>query len=149
MQQALAMAQDVNGLVSSRGRWIFPVDGGEVTQVRIDYAFGLVIETYDDRRASTHVRISSAFDFETAGRTLRIDPERTAEMAPLLSLHKAIVEEAFAIKDGHLVIGLGSAGVIRVAPDDKYEAWAVSGHMPPIERKFNVIGLPSGGVAVM
>jgi len=30
-----------NGLVSSRGRWILPVAGGEVTQVRVDYAFGV------------------------------------------------------------------------------------------------------------
>src|SRR4051812_25284065 len=48
-----------NPLEDSKGRWIFPVAGGEVTQVQVDFAFGLVIETFDDRRAVTIVRIST------------------------------------------------------------------------------------------
>jgi hypothetical protein len=124
------------------------MDGGEVTQVRIDFAFGLVIETYDDRRASTHVRISRPFDFKRDGTVVRIDPERTAEMAPLITLHKVTVREAFAVKDGNLVISFGATGEIRVAPDDQYEAWQVDGQMPPVERKFSLIALPPGGIAL-
>lgn len=41
-----------------------PVAGVRGNQVRIDYAFGLVIGTYDDRHASTSVRISPRFDFD-------------------------------------------------------------------------------------
>jgi hypothetical protein len=38
-----------NGLASDHGRWIFPMAGGEVTQVQIDYSFGLSIETCPGR----------------------------------------------------------------------------------------------------
>ncbi len=127
---------------------MFPVAGGEVTQVRIDYAFGLVIETYDDRHASTSVRISTRFDFERDGVVVSIDPEQTADLAPLIMLHKAIVDEGYAVKDGHLVLRFVNAGEIRVAPHEQYEAWHVDGHLPPIERKFSVIAVPSGGVAL-
>lgn len=41
--------------------------GGEVTQVQVDYAFGLAIETYDEQKASTHIRISTRFEYEADG----------------------------------------------------------------------------------
>lgn len=49
------------------GGWRLPVVGGEVTQVRIDFAFGLVIETYGDDPATLSVRISGLFTVTAAG----------------------------------------------------------------------------------
>jgi len=123
--------------------------GGEVTQVQVDFAFGLAIETYDDKRASTHVRINTRFEYEAAGIATMIDPEQTADLAPLLTLHKAVVEEGFAVKDGHLVLRFTDGRALRVAPDGQYESWTVMGRLPPVERKFSLIGLPSGGVALL
>jgi hypothetical protein len=137
-----------NGLASHHGRCIFPMAGGEVTQVQIDYSFGLSIETYGDVKASTNIRISSCFEYETNGVAITVDPEQTADLAPLITLHKAVVEEGYAIKDGHLVIRFTDGRAIRVAPDEQYESWHVTGHLPPVERKFKLIGLPSGGVAL-
>lgn len=122
--------------------------GGEVTQVQIDYAFGLTIETYDEIKASNVVRISTGFDYEADGVVTTIDPEHTTQLAPLITLHKATVEEGYAIEDGHLVIKFSDGRAIRVAPDEQYEAWQVSGHLPPIERKFSLIGVPGSGVAL-
>ena len=38
--------------------------------------------------------------------------------------------------------------VIRVEPNERYEAWQVNGHLPPIERKFDIVARPGGGLAV-
>lgn len=122
--------------------------GGEVTQVQVDYAFGLAIETYDEQKASTHIRISTRFEYEADGVVTVIDPEHTEQLAPLLALHKAVVAEGYAIKDGHLVVRFVDGRAIRVAPDAQYEVWTVTGQLPPVVRKFNLIGLPGTGVAL-
>lgn len=141
------MAKVPSELVEGRGRWVLPVAGGEVTQVQIDFAFGLVIQTYDDRHASVHVRISTPLQYENGDATTTIDPEHTAHLAPLITLHKATVDKGFVVKDGHLVLRFADGRAIFVAPHDQYEAWHVTGHLPPIERKFELIAVPSGGIA--
>jgi len=121
---------------------------GEVTQVLIDHSFGLAIETYGEQRASTHVRINTRFEYEESGVVTVIDPEQTADLGSLVGLHKAVIAEAYAIKDGHLVLRFADGRAIRVAPDEQYESWEVSGRLPPVERKFDLIGLPGSGVAL-
>ena len=101
---------------------MLPIAGGQVTQVRIDFAFGIVIETYDDRRASTSVRINTALQFEADGTTRTIDPEQTADLAPLITLHKTTVAEGYVVKDGHLVLHFVDGRSINVAPHERYEA---------------------------
>jgi hypothetical protein len=138
-----------NGLVSHRGRWVLPMAGGEVTQVQVDHSFGLAIETYADEQASTHVRIHTAFEYEAAGVVHSIDPEHTADLAALVTLHKAVVEEGYAVKDGHLVVRFADGRAIRVAPHEQHESWSVTGRLPPVERRFSLIGLPGSGVALL
>lgn len=142
------MTNTDNGLVSERGRWIFPMAGGEVAQVQIDYSFGLTIETYGEQQASTHVRINTTFEYEESGFVRTIDPEQTAALGPLVGLHKAVIAEAYAIKEGHLVVRFADGRAIRVAPDEQYESWQVTGHQRPVVRKFQLIGLPGSGVAL-
>jgi len=77
-----------------------------------------------------------------------IEPEQTQQMAPLLTLHKAVVAEGYAIKDGHLVVSFVDGRAIRVAPDKQYESWTVTGQLPPVVGKFGLIGLPGSGVAL-
>ncbi len=135
------------GLEEGHGRWIFPVVGSEVTQVQIDHALGLLIDgSGQDPRV--HVRISSRLEYGSGDDLVSIDPEATMDLAPLLSLHKATLTEAYALKDGHLVLRFGDGRVIKVAPDDQFEAWHVSGQMPPVERRFEIIAVPGGGVAL-
>lgn len=95
-----------------------------------------------------HVRISSRFEYGSVDDLVSVDPEVTRDLAPLLSLHKATLTEGYAVKDGHLVLRFADGRIIKVAPDDQYEAWHVSGQMPPIQRKFELIAIPGGGLAV-
>lgn len=119
-----------------------------MTQVLIDYSFGLSIETYGEQSASTRVRINTPFEYGESGVVTIIDPEQTADLGPLVTLHKAVLVEGHAIKDGHLVLQFTDGRTIRVAPDEQYESWQVTGHLPPVERKFDLIGLPGSGVAL-
>lgn len=134
------------GLEEAPGRWVLPVSGGVVTQVVIDYAFGLTIERRRDH-TSVHVRISGQLDYGTIDHIVTVDPEVTATLGPLLTLHSAAVAEGYALKDGHLVLCFGDGRSIRVAPHDHYEAWQVTGRLPPVERKFELIAVPGGGLA--
>ena len=133
-------------LAEGRGRWVLPIIGGEVTQVQIDFAFGFVVVTYGDDPVSVSIRIETEFKVQLEGVTLTFDPEATAELGRLVTLHKAVVEEAYVVKDGHLVVRFADGRAIEVAPHGQYEAWTVSGDLQPIERRFSLIALPSGGV---
>ncbi len=135
------------GLTEGRGRWVLPISGGEVTQIRIDFAFGLEIESYGDDQTSLSIRISTPFTFTSDGNAVVIDPERTAELEALVTLHKAEVQEAHVVKDGHLVVRFADGRAIEVAPHEQYEAWQVDGQRPPVERRFSLVAVPSGGVA--
>jgi Family of unknown function (DUF6188) len=133
-------------LAEGRGRWILPIIGGEVTQVQIDCSFGLVVVTYGDDPASVTIRIETEFKVQLEGVTLTFDPKATADLGRLVTLHKAVVEEAYVVKDGHLVVRFADGRAIEVAPHGEYEAWAVSGDLKPIQRRFSLVALPSGGV---
>jgi hypothetical protein len=81
-------------------------------------------------------------------RRFEIDPEAPDTLPPLLALHQAVVSEANAVKDGHLVVRFEDGRSIEVAPDDRYEAWQVDGSRPPVPRDFKIIAVPGGGLAV-
>jgi hypothetical protein len=51
------------------------------------------------------------------------------------------------VKDGHLLFRFDGGRIIRVEPHEQYEAWQVNGHFPPIERRFDLIARPGGGLA--
>lgn len=135
------------GLTEGRGRWVLPISGGEVTQVRIDFAFGLVMESCGDDPTSISIRINTPFTFTSDGNAVVIDPEHTADLAPLLTLHKAEVQEAHVVKDGHLVVRFADGRAVEVGPHAQYEAWQVDGQRPPVERRFSLVAVPPGGVA--
>jgi len=142
------MAATDNGVSEIDGRWVFPIAGGEVTQVLVDFALGLRIETYEEPKANTLVRINTPFAYETDGTTTKIDPEVTPQLAPLITLHKATVKSGSTSRDGHLSIEFTDGRAVHVAPHHQYEAWEVSGHLFPIEREFRLIALPGASVAL-
>jgi integrase len=55
----------------------------------------------------------------------------SATLGPLLRLHQAVVRGAEARKDGRLRLVFGDATTITVEPDQQYEAFTVSGSLPP------------------
>lgn len=63
-----------------------------MTQLQIDFAFGLTIEQ------RLRIRIEEPFVAETGADNVACDPERPASIAALVDLHQAVVNEAAAYK---------------------------------------------------
>lgn len=120
--------------------FVLPLAGGIVDQLCVDFAFTLVID-------GTHtVRMSRPLRFHDGAVEYTIDPAETSTVVPLLGLHQAVVREARADKDGTLRMRFDLARTIVVSPDEEYEAWEVSGGMPPVTPDFQVVCPPGGGV---
>jgi hypothetical protein len=144
---AQSEASDRGGLVDELGRWRLPVAGGTVTQLLIDERFGFAIQQRESF-GQVNVEISCRFTYDDGDQRVEVDPEAKETLLPVLSLHKAIVCEAYAIKDGHLIVRFAEGRSIEVEPDDQYEAWEVHGTVPSITREFKIIAVPAGGLAV-
>jgi hypothetical protein len=112
--------------------WRLPCEGLRVSQVRIDYAFGLELLADDDERAGDElwrIRINTTFLYSWAGgAATAIDPEGPAhETAPALSVRHQTLTRGRVRVDGRLRLEFGNGGVIEVPPDDRYEAWEAAG----------------------
>lgn len=137
------MEDDLTGLTDRRGRWVLPLEHGEVTQLAVDFAFTLVIDTW------ISIRIESPFSVTRQGLERIYDPGAPTELGSLLDLHKAVLTSAEVVKDGHLRLEFANGDVLSVSPDEHYEAFTVNGHLPPLERRFTLVALPGGGLARM
>jgi hypothetical protein len=120
--------------------FVLPLVGGVVDQLSIDFAFTLVVD-------GTHtVRMSRPLRYHDGSVEHVVDPADIESVVPLLGLHQAVVREARADKDGTLLLRFDGARTIVVTPDEEYEAWEVSGGMPPVTPDFQIICPPGGGV---
>jgi hypothetical protein len=122
----VAQEADEAGLTESRGKWILPVGDGIVTQIRIDFAFTLVLESWIE------IRIETAFSYGPPGAGRQFEPSDPTALAPLLGLHQAVVAAAQIRKDGRLTMTFADDAVLEVGPDERYEAFQVTGSLPPI-----------------
>lgn len=121
-------------------RWVLPTGEGIVTQLQIDFAFGLTIDQW------LHIRIEGPFVVHAGEEIIECEPERPASIAPLVELHQVVVSEAAAHKDGSLTIAFADGHVMRVAADQRYEAFAITGSRAGAA-PFRLISLPGGGLA--
>lgn len=141
------MTDFVETLAVGPDRWQLPIVGGEVTQVRIDYAFGLMIDTFGDADPMTvMLRINTPFTFHSSTSSITVDPEHTAAAGALATLHKAVVVDAIAMRTGDLVVRFADGSAIEVPPHDQYEAWEVHGGPPRCAETFYFMSAPGRGV---
>jgi hypothetical protein len=133
--------QDDSGLTEVRGKWLLPVGNGKVTQLKIDHAFTLVLESWIE------IRIQTSFSYGPAGNARQFEPSDARGLAPLLGLHQATVALAETRKDGRLTMAFADGGQLAVLPDERYEAFTVTGSLPPVRRGFSFIAAPGGGLA--
>ncbi len=141
------MSETETALRCRDGRWELPIVGATVTQIRVDFALGLIAQRGAGDGVSCEVRISSPFRFDTGTGSLAIDPERTEQLAPLIALHKGVVEQAFALDDGHLELRFERDRTIGVPPDPRYEAWGLTVTNRSENWSTGLVCLPGSGVA--
>lgn len=141
------MASTDDDLRRDGGRWEIPLGGGLVTQVRIDFAFGLLVDATDEHENTGEIRISTQLAYEAAGAVTMIDPERTPELAPLITLHQAVLVSACTSDDGELELRFAGDRTICVAPDPGFEAWGLTVSSRAGRRGMHLVCLPGSGLA--
>lgn len=65
---SVAPQPDDVGLTEGRGTWVLPIGDGKITQIRIDYAFTLVLESWIE------IRIEMPFTYGPEGGLRRFEP---------------------------------------------------------------------------
>lgn len=136
----VALNPDGTGLTEARGKWVLPVEGKTVTQIRIDQALTLLVDWIE-------IRIESPFSYGAPDSARQFDPADTPGLAPLLGLYLATLMSGEIRKDGRLTIVFADGSVLVVLPDERYEAFTVAGSLPPIHRGFHFVAIPGGGLA--
>lgn len=103
-----------------------PLVQAAVVQVRVDYAFTLVLTRGED---AYEVRIEQAFEFGAAGGgVVTVDPEGDPTgLGPVLACARTVVVAAHAFEDGRLEMVFGDGSVIRVPSSEDYEGWELAG----------------------
>ncbi|WP_327031680.1 DUF6188 family protein [Micromonospora ureilytica] len=129
------------GLIEQTGKWLLPVGDGVVTQLRIDFAFTLIVESWIE------IRIETEFSYGAPGAESRFDPSTSTGLVPLLDRHQAQITAAEICKDGRLTLTFADDAVLVVEPDDQYEAFTVTSMPPPGFRGFRFVAVPGRGLA--
>ncbi len=111
--------------------WILPCEGLRVSQIRVDYAFGL--ELAEDQERATNqpwrFRIGTAFTYSSpTWREETLDPEGPpGALGPALSVRHQTLTKARVWPTGRLRLEFAPGNVITVIADDQYEAWEAHG----------------------
>ncbi|WP_203694382.1 DUF6188 family protein [Catellatospora coxensis] len=135
------MIDRVPALTEHDDRWVLPFRGLTVTQIQIDFAFGLNL---DDQGA---VRISNTatlgwVNIAAHPDKVVLEPERQ-DVAAGLQLFNTQVTSAVAFKSGALRIVFANGRKLTVDPDSDYEAWTATG-----PNRMLIVSLPGGDLAV-
>ncbi|WP_155373308.1 DUF6188 family protein [Catellatospora vulcania] len=135
------MTEQVPALAEHEDRWILPFRGLRVTQILVDFAFGLRLDDVGEVRIGGKATLG----WVAAGvrpETITLDPERQDVVAGLAVFNTDVLS-AVAFKSGSLRIVFSSGHVLRAEPDPQYEAWTTSG-----PGGMSIVSLPGGGLAV-
>jgi hypothetical protein len=124
-------------------RWSLLVLGGDVTQLRIDFALTLIVAASPDD--GFEARIGGTCTLTMAdGVAVELVPEGDpTELAPALRLVRLGVERAEAFKDGHMEIAFEDGSTLAVPADPDYEAWTITG-----TNGARIVSTPGGELAV-
>ncbi len=133
---------DAPALIEMADHWVIPLGGKTVTQIRIDYAFSLII--WESRDLDFAVRIEGRFIFQVGNEEYALDAEEGAHtLCPALAIFGKTIQSALAHKDGTLELTFSDDSRVLVPPDPQYEAWEVSGPGGML-----LVSLPGGSLAV-
>ncbi|WP_144118398.1 DUF6188 family protein [Catellatospora sichuanensis] len=135
------MTEQLPALVEHEDRWILPFRGLRVTQILVDYAFGLRLDDVGEVRIAGKATLGWV-DAGVRPETITLDPERQ-DVAAGLAVFNADVLSSVAFKSGSLRIEFSSGHVLKARPDPQYEAWTTSGPGGML-----VVSLPGGELAV-
>jgi hypothetical protein len=125
-------------------RYTLAVPGGQVTQLRFDWAITLIISAPPQDQGFI-ARISGHLALTTPeGATTELEPEGDpAALAPLLRLARLGVTRTDCFKDGRLHLEFTDGTLLTVPSDPDYEPWEIA---EPTGAK--IVSTPGGELAV-
>jgi len=106
-------------VVESERGWLVDPLNAEIWQIRVDYAFTLIMDEF------ISLRIESEFDYFDGEKVIRINPEITADQAPLLTLHYVIVTRLDLTRAGVLTVHFADGRSILVKPNSQFESFSL------------------------
>ncbi|MCL2468497.1 MAG: DUF6188 family protein [Micrococcales bacterium] len=119
-------------------RWILPVEGQPVTQLRVDYAITLLLEN------GIAVRIENPFVLATGDERYQLDPsDEPIYLAPVLPLARARIVSGTAFDNGKLRLVFADGSEITVSSSEDYEPWEICG-----PQGFLMVSVPGGELAI-
>lgn len=140
-RQTGVMIEGVPVLVEHDDRWILPFRGLTVTQIQIDFAFGLNLDGQGAVRISHTATLGWVNIAERPDR-VALEPERQ-DVAAGLELFNTQVLSAVAFKSGALRLVFSTGRKLTVNPDPDYEGWTAAGPGGML-----IVSLPGGDLAV-
>lgn len=115
-------------------------EDGVVQLIQIDFRLGLFIS---DKSGEAQLFIETPFEMNTPQGRHVLVPEDTPSLEPALTLFSAKVVRVSIRETGGLTVEFKKDVSIEVYPDDKYEAWQLSG-----SPEFMLVCAPGGSVAI-
>jgi hypothetical protein len=127
-------------LVEAGDHWRLDVRGAVVDQCCFDYAVVLRMSN-----GPWELRVEQPFSVTASDGTEHlVVPEEGAHLDVVLAkVLRATVEEGSAFKDGHLELRLDGGTVLRIPPDEGFEAWTVTG-----PDGVCLVSMPGGDLAI-
>lgn len=124
----------------ARRSWLVELESASVTQLTVDWAINLIIESGAVRWT---VRIESPFVVHMDDNEQLVVPEDPATAAPVLQVLRRSVSQIEAADDGHLVVLFGDEGRIEVPAAEDYEPWEIADG-----EGRKIVSVPGGELAV-
>lgn len=120
--------------------WSIEFDDANLQMIKIDFRLGLIVANSID---DVQIYLGTPFVLSSgAGVEQSIDPEKTQELAPILSLFNAEVLRIVVTKHGDLTIFFRNGFILRTGPDARFEAWEA------LTRGIRLVCAPEGEVVV-
>jgi hypothetical protein len=122
------------------GGWRLPLEQRVVSRCILDYAFVLEFHEAEEKAI---LRIEGMFLISSNGSSHKLTAVMPAGLGPALELFGQTVRLAAASQEGQLKIVFEDGRILSVEPDDRYEAWEMSG-----PRGMRVVCAPGGRISV-
>jgi hypothetical protein len=132
---------DLVDIREEQEHWVILMEGWQVTQLRVDAAFGLVF--WRSNNAEISIRIGNDFSYNEGEDQYALSPSQPTALGPALALLGQEISAATTTKNGGLYLRFGSAISVSVPPDPQYEAWELSG-----PKGFLVVCTPGGELSI-
>lgn len=136
------MSGDKMKLIEKSDRWIIPLNGKAVTQIRID--FGFTLHFWEIEGTDVVIRIEGEFTYKTNESEYKIKPgENLSKLCPALELFQKKIHSAEAYKNGILKLAFEDNIFLVVKEGQQYEPWELAE-----TNGSKLISLPGGELAV-